>query len=93
LRPHEAALQLELGEGVFAFGDDPSREERKFGSFYAAPFAEVAAAESERAVPVFGRVGMKRLAPLPGQVSSSPAPNRTCEFPRIRLSMRGRGHG
>jgi len=37
-----------------------------------------------------GRVGMKRLAPLPGQVSSSPAPNRTCEFPRIRLSMRGR---
>ena len=33
---------------------------------------------------------MKRLAPLPGQVSSSPAPNRTCEFPRIRLSVRGR---
>ena len=40
-----------------------------------------------------GRVGMKRLAPLPGQVSSSPAPNRTCEFPRIRLSMRGLNHG
>ena len=32
---------------------------------------------------------MKRLAPLLRQVSSSPAPNRTCEFPRIRLSMRG----
>jgi hypothetical protein len=42
---------------------------------------------------VFGRVGMKRLTPLPKQVSSSPAPNRTCELPRIRLSMRGLGHG
>ena len=40
-----------------------------------------------------GRVGMKRLAPLPRQVSSSPAPNRTCESPRIRLSMRGVSHG
>lgn len=40
-----------------------------------------------------GRVGMKRLAPLPRQVSSSPAPTRTCEFPRIRLSTRGCSHG
>ena len=40
-----------------------------------------------------GRVGMKRLTPLPRQVSSSLAPNRTCEFPRIRLSMRGLRHG
>jgi hypothetical protein len=29
---------------------------------------------------------MKRLAPLPGQVSSSTAPNRTCEFPRWRVT-------
>ena len=31
---------------------------------------------------------MKLLSPLPGQVSSSPSANRTCGFPRIRLSMR-----
>jgi hypothetical protein len=49
--------------------------------------------EREREVRVFGRVGMKRLASSPRQVSSSPAPNRTCEFPRIRLSMHGLSHG
>jgi ParB-like chromosome segregation protein Spo0J len=27
-----------------------------------------------------GRVGMKRITPLPRRVSPSPAPNRTCEF-------------
>ena len=49
--------------------------------------------ERESKASVFGRVGMKRLPSSPRQVSSSPAPNRTCEFPRIRLSMRGFGHG
>jgi hypothetical protein len=38
-----------------------------------------------------GRVGMKRLTPSPRRVSSSPAPNRTCEFPRIRLAWFQRG--
>ena len=31
-----------------------------------------------------------RRTPLPGMVSSSRSPNRTCEFPCIRLSMRAR---
>jgi hypothetical protein len=51
------------------------------------------AIQRERRRGELGRVGMKRLTPLPRQVSSSPAPNRTCEFPRIRLSMRGQRHG
>ena len=40
-----------------------------------------------------GRVEMQRLGPLPGQVSASLSPNRTCDFHRIRLSMRGCRHG
>src|SRR5262245_3203720 len=33
---------------------------------------------------------MKRYTPLRRLVSPSPSPNRTCGFPRIRLSMHGR---
>jgi hypothetical protein len=36
---------------------------------------------------------MKRITPHERQVSSSLSPNRTCQFPGIRLSMRGRSHG
>ena len=35
------------------------------------------------------RVGMKRHTPFPALVSPPLSPNRTCQFPGIRLSMRG----
>jgi hypothetical protein len=50
-------------------------------------------ARGEYSAQLIGRVGMKRLTLLPRQVSSSPSPNRTCKFPRIRLSMHGTRHG
>jgi hypothetical protein len=36
----------------------------------------------------YNRLGMRRFTPLLEQVSSSLSPKRTCEFPRIRLSVR-----
>lgn len=39
------------------------------------------------------RVGAERRAASPLPVSPPLSPNRTCQFPGIRLSMRGAGRG